>query len=139
MSSIIKQIKQREYETDWFNFLNSENINMSTNEIQESVGYSKEFQYFIIKKAKHYIKQNFSSLERIQVSRTYSTCFGNTERDKLNIEVQTLVNQFWKWKKKDDDEIRKEINELIVNTKIKILQEQEELKSIKDRIKALDR
>ena len=53
--------KQFEYETEWLNFLNIilfGNINGTDNEI--SSNYSKEFQSFIIKKAKHYIKQNFS-------------------------------------------------------------------------------
>ena len=71
MNSIIKQIEQSEYEIEWFNFLNVCNIDVIDNEIHELDEYSKEFQSFIIKKAKKYIKANFSLSERCQVSATY--------------------------------------------------------------------
>ena len=136
MNSIIKQIEQSEYEIEWFNFLNVCNIDVIDNEIQELDEYSKEFQSFIIKKAKKYIKAKFSSWERLRVSATYSNFF-NIEREKLNKEVQTLVGQFFTWKKKKDDEMREEVNKLILNTETKILQEQKERKSIQARLQAL--
>ena len=137
MSSIIKQIEQSEYEYEWFEFLNFNYINGTDNEI--SSNYSKEFQSFIIKKAKHYIKQNFSSWKRFQVSTTYSSCISNINRGLFKKDVIFLVNQFFTWKKKKDEEIRKEANELIVNTATKIHLEKEELKSIQDRLNVLRR
>ena len=139
MNSIIKQIEQSEYEIEWFNFLNVCNIDVIDNEIQELDEYSKEFQSFIIKKAKKYIKANFSLSERCQVSATYSTYISCRQRDKLNIKVQTLVNQFFSWKKEKDDGIRKETNELIEETAKEFFQEQEQIESYQKRLKALRR
>lgn len=148
--SIIKQmdiILERtnrflDYELQWLDFLNylirkKKVICVKDTDMYIS-NYTLEFQCYIKIKAKEYIKANFSSWERLQVSATYSK-FSNTRREKMNDEVQTLVGQFFTWKKKDDDEIRKQTNELIVNTEIKILKEQEELESIQARIKALRR
>ena len=96
MSSMIEQ-----YEIEWINFLDDDGTNTNVTDNDISPRY-KKFRPFIKKKAKHYIKQNFTPLERLQLSRTYSNLFGNTERDKLDIKVQTLVNQFFTWKKEKD-------------------------------------
>lgn len=136
MSSIIEQNKQSEYEIEWFNFLHDRtisNINVTNNQI--SFDYTKEFRSFIIKKAKHYIKDEFSSWRQFQVSRFYSKCVSHTDRDLLIKDVICLAHQFFTWKKEKDDET----NKLIVNTATKILQEKEELESIQARLKALRR
>ena len=144
MSSIYKQI---EYETEWLSFLNLNiiffnPINVIDNEISSK--YSKEFQSFILKKVKHYIKQNFSSWKCIQVSTTYSTCICNTDRDLFKKDVMCLVNQFFTWKKKEDDEISvesknlmKEIEKEIFQENLKKKEEDENLKSLQKRINAL--
>ena len=98
MSSIIEQ-----RENEWLNFLSYlefNNINVTDNQI--SSYYMPEFNFFITKKARKYIKVNSSRLLQVQVSKTYANWFGNTERDKLDIKVQTLVNQFFTWKKEKD-------------------------------------
>ena len=124
--------KQFEYETEWLNFLNIilfGNINGTDNEI--SSNYSKEFQSFIIKKAKHYIKQNFSSWKRIQVSATYSTCISNIDRGLFKKDVMCLVNQFFTWKKKEDDEIREESKNIMKEIEQEIFQEKLKKKKMK--------
>lgn len=124
--------KQFEYETEWLNFLNIilfGNINGTDNEI--SSNYSKEFQSFIIKKAKHYIKQNFSSWKRIQVSATYSTCISNIDHGLFKKDVMCLVNQFFTWKKKEDDEIREESKNIMKEIEQEIFQEKLKKKKMK--------
>ena len=140
MSSIIEQIEQIEYETEWFNFLHDRtysNINVTNNHI--SFDYTPEFRSFIIKKAKHYIKNKFSSWQQFRVSSFYSKCISSTDRDILKKDVICLVNQFFTWKKEKDDEINEEADELIVNTEKNIEKEKECFRIIQARINALGR
>ena len=145
MSSIIEQNEQSEYldfliSLEWLEFLiflGSNNISISDDKI--SSNYSREFQSSIKKKAKKYIKVNSSLSEHCQVSATYSTYISCIQRDKLNIKVQTLENQFFSWKKEKDDGIRKETDELIEETVKDFFQKQEQIKSYSKRLNALKR
>ena len=133
MSSIFEQST---YDIEWFDFLHDRtysNIDVTNNQI--SFDYTQKFRSFIKKKAKHYIKNKFSSWRQFQVSRFYSTCFSSTDRDLLEKNVICLVNQFFTWKKEKDDEV----NELIVNTAKDMEKEKEDLRNIKARLDALGR
>ena len=112
--SLFKQIDTLlDYESEWFNFLNDYVYNDVICDIDIDIDidmskYNNYFQSFIRKKAREYIKGNFSLWKCAQIFKTYSI-FSNTERERLNIKVQTLVKKFFIWKNKAD----KEANELL--------------------------